>query len=375
MFGSKIKVAYYYSKKKESAVAQDKEKSSSLISQMQGKVSLGASKGGNQPKQREKKQPAKSENVIPKKDQRGKEPKGKEDDIPKVDVKMKPQKKSALKQTEPKDKKTTNESSSKVPENVSKGQSVNDVRTQQKVPQKNKQEGHYVLERRASSPLEYLFMLQQQQQQQSVLNAILSGDIGSHIYSGFTSSANLSGVDLLVTNLDEKVSTKELKKKLLSLFREHCKVNSVIISGRGKDNLHAFVKVSKLQDAQFCISKVNNQKLFGKKVNVCLASDKENSLLTMKSEVSSILLQTASGWLPIDNFLRAFKDKFGRAFNVLKLDHMKDLVYIDGRNGRQFICLLYFPVGLLQLKARVDAFQKELVTLLLQHNRRVPFSR
>lgn len=34
------------------------------------------------------------------------------------------------------------------------------------------------------------------------------------------------GIDLLVTNLDESVSKKELKKKLASVFREHCKVHS-----------------------------------------------------------------------------------------------------------------------------------------------------
>ena len=32
------------------------------------------------------------------------------------------------------------------------------------------------------------------------------------------------GIDLLVTNLDETVNNKELKKKLASVFREHCKV-------------------------------------------------------------------------------------------------------------------------------------------------------
>ena len=34
------------------------------------------------------------------------------------------------------------------------------------------------------------------------------------------------GIDLLVTNLDENVSKKELKKKLASVFREHCKVRA-----------------------------------------------------------------------------------------------------------------------------------------------------
>ena len=33
-----------------------------------------------------------------------------------------------------------------------------------------------------------------------------------------------NGVDLLVTNINESVSKKEIKKKLASVFREHCKV-------------------------------------------------------------------------------------------------------------------------------------------------------
>lgn len=36
------------------------------------------------------------------------------------------------------------------------------------------------------------------------------------------------GIDLLVTNLDETISKKELKKKLASVFREHCKVRPVV---------------------------------------------------------------------------------------------------------------------------------------------------
>lgn len=35
------------------------------------------------------------------------------------------------------------------------------------------------------------------------------------------------GIDLLVTNLDETVNKKDLKKKLASVFREHCKVRSI----------------------------------------------------------------------------------------------------------------------------------------------------
>ena len=40
-----------------------------------------------------------------------------------------------------------------------------------------------------------------------------------------------SGVDLLVTNISENSSKKEVKKKLASVFREHCKVSVIVGSG------------------------------------------------------------------------------------------------------------------------------------------------
>ena len=36
----------------------------------------------------------------------------------------------------------------------------------------------------------------------------------------------VGGVDILVTNLNETISRKEIKEKLASVFREHCKVSS-----------------------------------------------------------------------------------------------------------------------------------------------------
>ena len=184
-----------------------------------------------------------------------------------------------------------------------------------------------------------------------------------------------NGVDLLVTNLDENVNIKDIKKVLSSLVREHSKVTSVIIAGRGKENnLHAFIKVPKFQDAQLCIMKLNNQLLYNRRIRVSLASAKENALLKMKGDVSAILLDTYAGWLPVNDFLVSYKERYQRAFHVLNLDQMKDLVYVDGRPGFQFICLLHFPVGLLKLKHHID-FEREITSILSAHNRRVPFAR
>ena len=186
---------------------------------------------------------------------------------------------------------------------------------------------------------------------------------------------NNNGVDILVTNLDDNVNIKEIKRKLSSLVREHSKVNSVIITGQGKENnLHAFIKVPKLQDAQTCISKLNNQMLFNRRIKVSLPSGKGNVILKLKSEVASILLETYAGWLSLNEFLIKYKEKFQHSFHILNFDLMKDLIYVDGQPGFPFVCLLNFPVGLLKVIQKKE-FTSEITQVLSMHNRRVPFAR
>ena len=186
---------------------------------------------------------------------------------------------------------------------------------------------------------------------------------------------NNNGVDILVTNLDDNVSIKDIKRKLSSLVREHSKVNSVIITGQSKENnLHAFIKVPKLQDAQTCISKLNNQMLFNRRIKVSLPSGKGNVILKLKSEVASILLETYAGWLSLNEFLIKYKEKFQHSFHILNFDLMKDLIYVDGQPGFPFVCLLNFPVGLLKVIQKKE-FTSEITQVLSMHNRRVPFAR
>ena len=186
---------------------------------------------------------------------------------------------------------------------------------------------------------------------------------------------NNNGVDILVTNLDDNINIKEIKRKLSSLVREHSKVNSVIITGQSKENnLHAFIKVPKLQDAQTCISKLNNQMLFNRRIKVSLPSGKGNVILKLKSEVASILLETYAGWLSLNEFLIKYKEKFQHSFHILNFDLMKDLIYVDGQPGFPFVCLLNFPVGLLKVIQKKE-FTSEITQVLSMHNRRVPFAR
>ncbi|XP_065659910.1 uncharacterized protein LOC100201018 isoform X5 [Hydra vulgaris] len=91
----------------------------------------------------------------------------------------------------------------------------------------------------------------------------------------------------------------------------------------------------------------------------------------MKENVKAILCEYF-GWLPLHDFLSKYKVKHEQAFHVLNFEQMKDLIYIDGKPGYQFICLSSFCVGL-TLKLDID-FQGKLEDILLSHNRKVPLA-
>ena len=105
-----------------------------------------------------------------------------------------------------------------------------------------------------------------------------------------------------------------------------------------------------------------------------LTPNKNDVLIKMKERVKSILLDNFSGWLPLNDFLPKYKVKYAEAFHVVNFELMKDLIYIDGKPGYQFICLLPFPVGFLKLKCNFD-LQEKLAGILKDHNRKVPLAR
>ena len=179
------------------------------------------------------------------------------------------------------------------------------------------------------------------------------------------------GVKVLITNLDVSVDKNELQKNLTGLIKEHCKVISVSIE-TDLNTYHAIVNLPKQKDADSCVTKLNNHKFFSKNLSVSILSAKDLTILKNKSLVTNLLKE--SGWLPLDEFLLTFKECYKKAFHVLDLDQIKDVIYVDGKPGQQFICLLHYKVGMLLVKQDAG-FEKEIVDIVKQHNRKIPFSR
>lgn len=182
------------------------------------------------------------------------------------------------------------------------------------------------------------------------------------------SASSGGGFELLISNLDPAVDGKEIEK----LVREHCRLISMSLEKGKKNKIRALVKVPKLQDARLCIEKLNNRKVLSRNIQVSLQPSKDQ--VTLKNDVSSLLKGTWTNWMPLDQFLMLYKDRYKKSLHVLDLDQIKDVIYVDGKPGRQFICLLHFNIGSVKIKQNAN-FSNKIVNILQTHNRKVPFSR
>ena len=76
----------------------------------------------------------------------------------------------------------------------------------------------------------------------------------------------------------------------------------------------------------------------------------------------------------INRFCQTFKKKFKEEFDICQLEKFKDVVYVDGKPGKKFVCLLLVDFSSILFEVEKGKFHEELTNILIQHNRKVPFT-
>ena len=187
---------------------------------------------------------------------------------------------------------------------------------------------------------------------------------------------DLKEIDIIVEKLDDTVvSNKEFKRRIFKLLDNKYKVSSFTITQTDRVKTTALMKVPKLIDALWCIHNLNGLCLESCNLKFSLSEQISlDPLMKLKTEVFTLLYNHEEKWMSINDFLAAYKSVYKRAFHVLDLDKAKELVHIDGKPQFQFVCLLQNPIGSARIKLSTD-FKDDVVTVLMNHNRRVPLSR
>ncbi|XP_006892736.1 PREDICTED: meiosis arrest female protein 1 isoform X2 [Elephantulus edwardii] len=150
-----------------------------------------------------------------------------------------------------------------------------------------------------------------------------------------------NGADIQISNIDYRLSRKELQQLMQEAFSRHGKVKSVELSPHTDYQLKAVVQMETLQEAISAVNGLQRYKIGSKKILVSLATGATNkSLSLLSAETMSVLQDAPACCLPLFKFTDIYEKKFGHKLNVSDLYKLTDTVAIREQGNGRLVCLL-----------------------------------
>ncbi|XP_067318485.1 meiosis regulator and mRNA stability factor 1-like [Anolis sagrei] len=150
-----------------------------------------------------------------------------------------------------------------------------------------------------------------------------------------------NGVDIQISNLDYRLSRKELQQTLQETFSRNGKVKTVELSPHIDYQLKALVQMENLQEAITALNSLHRCKIGSKRIQVSLATRATNkSLALVSAEAISILQDAPASCLPLFKFTEIYEKKFGHKLNMSDLYRLSDTVALRERGSSRLVCLL-----------------------------------
>ncbi|XP_004692164.1 PREDICTED: meiosis arrest female protein 1 isoform X2 [Condylura cristata] len=150
-----------------------------------------------------------------------------------------------------------------------------------------------------------------------------------------------NGADIQISNIDYRLSRKELQQLMQEAFSRHGKVRSVELSPHTDYQLKAVVQMENLQEAINAVNSLHRYKIGSKKILVSLATGAANkSLSLLSAEAMSVLQDAPACCLPLFKFTDIYEKKFGHKLNVSDLYKLTDTVAVREQGNGRLVCLL-----------------------------------
>ncbi|ERE89843.1 limkain-b1-like protein [Cricetulus griseus] len=150
-----------------------------------------------------------------------------------------------------------------------------------------------------------------------------------------------NGVDIQVSNVDYRLSRKELQQLLQEAFSRHGQVKSVELSPHTDYQLKAIVQMGNLQEAICAVNSLHRHKIGSKKILVSLSTGAANkSLSLLSAETMSVLQDAPACCLPLFKLIDIYEKKYGHKLNVSDLYKLTDTIAIHEQGNGRLVCLL-----------------------------------
>ncbi|CAL4066462.1 unnamed protein product, partial [Meganyctiphanes norvegica] len=114
-------------------------------------------------------------------------------------------------------------------------------------------------------------------QQGQVLYGLRDLNIAETSQDGSVLGSQQIPVELQVTNLDQNIDAREMKRILFTIFRDHVMVLHVSVFVQSDGNLAASLRVPSQQDAQYAISQLHRKKIGAKRIIISYVNHNQPS--------------------------------------------------------------------------------------------------
>ncbi|CAL8330136.1 unnamed protein product [Lota lota] len=149
------------------------------------------------------------------------------------------------------------------------------------------------------------------------------------------------GPEVQVSNLDYRMSRKELQQTLSHSFSRYGRVIFVELSPHTDYQLKATVQMALVQQAISAVSGLQRYKIGGKRIHVSLATGgSSKSLATLGSEIIGILHDAPANCLPLSKFTELYEKRYSRKLAVGDLYRLPEVVAVRDQGGSRLVCLL-----------------------------------
>ncbi|XP_030069492.1 meiosis regulator and mRNA stability factor 1 isoform X2 [Microcaecilia unicolor] len=164
---------------------------------------------------------------------------------------------------------------------------------------------------------------------------------GSQDSTEYPADPFANGADIQISNLDYRMSRKDLQQTLHDIFSKHGRVKNAELSPHTDYQLKATVQMENLHEAINAVNSLHRHKIGSKRIQVSLATGSTNrSLSLLSSETISVLQDAPACCLPLFKYTEIYEKKFGHKLIVSDLYKLTDTVAIRDQGNGRMVCLL-----------------------------------
>ncbi|XP_033630021.1 meiosis regulator and mRNA stability factor 1-like isoform X2 [Asterias rubens] len=136
------------------------------------------------------------------------------------------------------------------------------------------------------------------------------------------------GAELLITNLDNKMSRKDLKHHLLAKLSDHCKVLHLIFGGAIPGRYQAVVRVPSIPDAIRAMAHINRYQIGTRLLHVTLLLPSDSNADKLRLMIIPMLQEIPGMCLPLCDVKTSFERRYRQVLYVNDLYQIPDTLTI-----------------------------------------------